>query len=79
MPAIKTICPSCGKPQGVRLVWGDEDLLDVHAQDIIGLGEMVCGGDAISIDDAGRSSDQECLCCGTRWTSGEAKILGTSL
>lgn len=79
MPAIKTTCPSCAKIQGVPLVWGDVDLLDEDLQEMIGRGGMVCGGDAISIDDAGRSSDQECLCCGTRWTSGEAKILGASL
>jgi hypothetical protein len=60
-------------------VWGDQDLLDEHAQDMIERSEMVCGGDAISIDPAGQPMDRECLGCGTQWTvcvaKGESALL----
>ena len=64
MPALKTICPSCGKRQAVPLVWGNQDLLDEHSRGKIARGEMVCGGDAITIDEQGRSMDRMCVACG---------------
>jgi hypothetical protein len=67
MPPIKAICPSCGKPQGVPLVWGDLDLLGENVRAIIGRGEMVCGGDAITIDEHGHPMSMECLACGFQW------------
>lgn len=64
MPTIKETCPSCGKPEGVSLVWGDLDLLDKSVQDIIRRGEKVCGGDAISIDLAERQCIESALFVG---------------
>lgn len=69
MSTIKNVCPSCGKPEGVPLVWGDLDLLDKPVQDQIGRGEVVCGGDAISFDEHG-TMNRECLACGAQWMSG---------
>ena len=69
MPTIKEICASCGKSEGVPLVWGDPDLLDKSDQDMIGRGEMFCGGDAITIDEQNRPMNWACLACGVQWVS----------
>lgn len=67
MPTIKETCSSCGKPGGVPLVWGDLDRIDKSDQDMIGRGEMVCGGDAIVIDEQCRPLNMVCLACGAQW------------
>ena len=50
-------------------MWGDEDLLGEQVRDMIGRGEMVCGGDAISIDEQCRPMNWACLSCGHEWHS----------
>ena len=53
-------------------MWGDQELFDEHVRHMIGRAEIVCGGDAVSIDLAGRPTNRECLGCGTQWAACEA-------
>ena len=62
-------CPLCKKSQGVPLIYGDLDLLDGQACSLILGGSAVGGGDAITIDNAGRTADMACLSCGAHWGS----------
>jgi hypothetical protein len=47
MLAIKSICPSCSKPEGVPLVYGEQKYLAEHVRAQVDRNAMVCGGDAI--------------------------------
>jgi hypothetical protein len=67
MPTIKELCPSCDMRTGVPLVWGDLGLLSNDIQGKIESREMICGGDAITIDGYGRRMNTGCLSCGEEW------------
>jgi hypothetical protein len=67
MPTMKEICSSCDTRTGVPLVWGDPDLLSNDIRGKIESREMVCGGDAITIDGYGRPMNTACLSCGAEW------------
>jgi hypothetical protein len=50
-------------------MWGDLELLDKRSQEMIGRGEMVYGGDAISCDEKCRPMNKTCLSCKHEWYS----------
>lgn len=64
------ICPSCGNPSTLPLVWGDLDLLSHEDQERIARGEAVCGGDAIVVDEQGRAYNMICSACDAEWLKG---------
>jgi hypothetical protein len=67
MSTLKKTCPSCGRLSGVPLVYGDYEHLEATARIKIDLGEIVCAGDAITIDERGRPMDIGCLECRAQW------------
>ena len=72
MPTLKPTCPSCGKPEGVHVVYGDYDLLPESVRSQVDRSEMLCSGDAITIDEQGRSMDLACITCGAEWRGEDA-------
>lgn len=67
MPTTKETCPSCGKPEGLPVVYGDYELLPDDVRSQMDRGEVLCGGDSISVDDDGRPMNMACLACTWEW------------
>lgn len=69
MKESKEICPECGKPEGVQLIWGKPP---ADAVDKIENGELICGGCDIWSAVCGVVMNRECLACGHQWHVREA-------
>jgi hypothetical protein len=63
------ICPSCGKSEGVPLVYGDYEYLNEGIRAKVERGEVVCGGDAIALDEGNHVLNRACLSCEWEWYS----------
>ena len=63
----KTICPNCKERDDLPLVYGNLDLIDEEPRAMVLRGEMVCGGDAISILENGHIPNMTCLSCRWEW------------
>lgn len=69
MPISEKQCPLCGGKEVRPLIYGDLDLIDARHRALVVCGEVVCGGDAVMVDSAGRAADMACLSCRTHWGS----------
>jgi len=67
MSTARKICPSCGKSAGVPLVNRDKELLPDDKTEKLQQGEIVCGNNAIMIDDQTRPMNIRCVSCGAEW------------
>jgi hypothetical protein len=69
MSTIKFVCPSCGKPEGVPLVYGDAEYLAEEDRAQLDRNAVICVGDAITIDEHCRPMNMACLSCRHEWYS----------
>lgn len=70
MIAARFVCPTCGKREGVRLVWWSEAAIQLDCL----AGECVVLGDS----DEQSAANRECLACSSRWVDENARRPGAS-
>jgi hypothetical protein len=64
MISIHDMCPECGKPEGIPIIWGKPP---AEAADQIARGEVICGGCDIWSSVCGTVMNRECQACGHQW------------
>lgn len=68
MPVSGNKCPICGSQESKPLIYGDLDMIDARLRATVMGENAVGGGNAVTIDSAGRFADRACLLCGPHWS-----------